>query len=59
MFEKLKNGKLPKTLFVVEFLTLDLKVTLFRSTYGDLVMTSHRYYTEKSLSINDSLSNYQ
>lgn len=37
IFEKLKNKKLLKTIFVLEFLTLDLKVTLFRSTYGDLV----------------------
>ena len=46
---KIKKQTSLKTILLPEFVTLDLNVTIFRDSYGDLIMTSYRYYTENSL----------
>ena len=46
---KIKKETSLKTILLPEFVTLDLNVTIFRDSYGDLIMTSYRYYTENSL----------
>ena len=46
---KIKKESSLKTILLLKFVTLDLNVTIFRDSYSDLIMTSYRYYTEKSL----------